>query len=392
MSEELQVPDEFIKVICDFAKDLIRTFPDKMLEEGGNSIIRLNEAIEAGDKELITKCCAELHTFCRSIYPKCFFDILYEHNELFDKENMELLPGINFVELWKSDITDATRATIWKYLQLILFTVVTDINSEESFGDAAKLFEAINTDEFKEKIEATIGEMETIFKQKAEEKAEEEGEEANVPPMDLPNAENLHSHIHKMMEGKLGSLAKEIAEETAEDLDIDMENATSVNDVFNKLFKNPTKLMDLVKNVGSKLDTKIKTGAIKESDLMEEASEFVANMKNMPGMNNLESMFSKMGMPGMAPGAKVDMGAFNRQMQQNLRGAKMRDRMRSKLEQKKAETESDGLVPNEDESTLTSKGINQFGMEELVYSLGEHAEKSSSENRRRRKKPKGKKK
>ena len=30
MSEDLQVPDEFIKVICDFAKDLSRTFPDKV--------------------------------------------------------------------------------------------------------------------------------------------------------------------------------------------------------------------------------------------------------------------------------------------------------------------------------------------------------------------------
>jgi len=388
MSEDLQVPDEFIKVICDFAKDLSRTFPDKVTEEEGSCIFGLNHAVETEDKELVTKYCAEMHTFCSTTYPKYFFDILYEHNELFDKESMELLPGVNFVELWKSDITDATRATIWKYLQLILFTVVTDINSEESFGDAAKLFEAINTDEFKEKIEATIGEMETIFKQKAE----EEGEEADVPSIGLPNAEELNSHIHKMMEGKLGCLAKEIAEETAEDLDIDMENATSVNDVFNKLFKNPTKLMDLVKNVGSKLDTKIKTGAIKESELMEEASEFVANMKNMPGMNNLESMFSKMGMPGMAPGAKVDMGAFNRQMQQNLRGAKMRDRMRSKLEQKKAGMESEGIVPNEDEGTLTSRGINQFGMEELVYSLGDHAEKSTSENRKRKKKPKGRKK
>ena len=125
---------------------------------------------------------------------------------------------------------------------------------------------------------------------------------------------------------------------------------------------------------------------------MEEASEFVANMKNMPGMNNLESMFSKMGMPGMGPGAKVDMNAFNRQMQQNLRGAKMRDRMRTKLEQKKTGTEKEETVTKEDEGKLTSKGINQFGMEELVYSLGEHAEKSTSVNKKKKRKPKGKKK
>ena len=36
-----------------------------------------------------------------------------------------------------------------------------------------------------------------------------------------------------------------------------MEGATSVDDVFKRLFTNPTKLMDLVKNVGSKLDNKI---------------------------------------------------------------------------------------------------------------------------------------
>ena len=55
--------------------------------------------------------------------------------------------------------------------------------------------------------------------------------------------------------------------------------------------------MNLVKKVGSKLDNKIKSGAIKESELLEEASDLVNKMKNMPGMNNLESMFAKMGMP-----------------------------------------------------------------------------------------------
>ena len=44
-----------------------------------------------------------------------------------------------------------TKSTIWKYLQLILFSIVPNITSEDSFGDSAKLFEAINQDEFKEK-------------------------------------------------------------------------------------------------------------------------------------------------------------------------------------------------------------------------------------------------
>ena len=90
------------------------------------------------------------------------------------------------------------------------------------------------------------------------------------------------------MEGKLGCLAKEIAEETAQDLNIDVENTTSVDDVFKQLFQNPSKLMNLVKNVGSKLDNKIKSGAIKESELLQEASDLVNKMKGKIGPTTTE--------------------------------------------------------------------------------------------------------
>ena len=41
------------------------------------------------------------------------------------------------------------------------------------------------------------------------------------------------------MDGKIGKLAQEIADETAKDLDIDTENISDIGDVFSKLFKNP---------------------------------------------------------------------------------------------------------------------------------------------------------
>ena len=77
-------------------------------------------------------------------------------------------------------------------------------------------------------------------------------------------------------------MAKELAEETSKDLDMDMENVTDVNDVFTKLFKNPAKLMNLVNNIGSKIDKKMKDGSIKESELLEEANSMLKNMKNIP--------------------------------------------------------------------------------------------------------------
>jgi predicted transcriptional regulator len=389
-NSKIEITQDFIKVVCDLTQDLMTTFSD-ILEKTENPIREIAEAIKE-DSDRVDELIKVVYLHCRNSFPQYFFDILYENNDMFvNNEELFLLPNIDFVELWKTDITDMTRATIWKYLQLILFTVVSDVNTGESFGDTAKLFEAINTDEFKEKIEASLEEMEAVFKQKREEVDEENEGEENSIPMDLPNAEQLHDHINKMMGGKIGCLAKEIAEETAGELDINMEDASSVNDVFNKMFKNPSKLMNLVKNVGTKLDSRIKSGEVKETELLQEASEFVANMKNMPGMGNLESLFSKMGVPGMGGGAKMDIGAMGRKMEQNLKNAKMKERMRNKLDKKKNET---NVSENKKiEGSLVDKGMTELGMQELLYSLGEHAEKTPAENkpknrnRKKKKKP-----
>ena len=102
-----------------------------------------------------------------------------------------------------------------------------------------------------------------------------------------------------MLDGKIGQLAREIAEETAANLNMDFDNATNMKDVFSKLIKNPTKLMELVKTVGDKLDYKLKSGELKESEMIQEATEIMNKMKNMPGMGNIQSMLSKMGMGGL---------------------------------------------------------------------------------------------
>lgn len=384
--DEIVISQDFVKVVKDLSKDLMGTFPD-ILEKSDNPIKEISKLEEndedEGKLETLVKV---VYAHCKEVFPKHFFDILYENNDIYnDNEELFLLPNINFVALWKTDISDSTRSTIWKYLQLILFTVVADVNTGESFGDTAKLFEAINTEEFKEKIEASLEEMENVFKEKNFGEGVEVGDDKE---MELPKAEELHDHINKMMGGKIGCLAKEIAEETAEELDIDMSDSTSVNDVFNKLFKNPTKLMDLVKNVGTKLDTKIKSGDIKETELLQEATDFVSNMKNMPGMGNLESLFKKMGVPGMGGGGKMDIGAMTRNMEQNLKNAKMKERMRNKLDKKRAEASNSKEINGE----IKEKGVNDFGMQELVYSLGEQAEKTKADSRPRNNKKKKKKK
>ena len=165
------------------------------------------------------------------------------------------------------------------------------------------------------------------------------------------SAEELHKHINKLINGKIGCIAKELAEETAKDLDID-ENTTNPDDIFKKLIQNPAQLMSIVKNIGNKLDKKMKDGSINQSELIEEASQIFKDMKSMPGMGNIESLMKSMNLQGMMPpGAKIDKNRFERVMEDNLKKAKMRERMQKKAEQNKLVDNIDNL------SSKIDKGI-----------------------------------
>ena len=140
-----------------------------------------------------------------------------------------------------------------------------------------------------------------------------------------------------------------------------------MQDVFGQLMKNPTKLMSLVKNVGTKLDSRIKSGELKESELIAEATDIMNNMKNMPGMDNIQSMLSKMGMSGLGgKGAKMNMGAMEAQMERQMKAAQMRERMKSKVGAKAAP------VPP---SQTTSSALTEEQLVQ-VFSTGEKVERT----------------
>jgi hypothetical protein len=273
--------------------------------------------------------------------------------------------------LWAFDISQKTRDTIWKYLQLILFSVVGSMDNKDMFGDTAKLFEGIGEDEFKSKLAETMEKMQELFESKSD--AEQGVSEGEEPAVNIPNADDIHQHIAGMLDGKLGSLAKEIAEETASDLNMDMENVTDMKGVFSSLMKNPNKLMGLVKNVGDKIDTKIKSGEMKESELISEATEMLNKMKNMPGMGNIQEMLQKMGMGG---GAKPNMGAMEAQLERNLKTAKMKERLAAKAETNRVAKEQElkqcagKVVETLEEARLREERL--FA----VFNAGEKAERT----------------
>lgn len=369
-----QIPAEFKKIIIDMTKDILISFP----EQENNLHKELKNLVFENDPATLEYSLTYVFDYCRTVYPSKFFDILYQNKSIFESEDSAFLPGINFKLLWAENITDKTRETIWKYLQLVLFTIISGITDGNSFGDTAKLFEAINENDFKSKLEETISQMQSLFGEsktsddKEEETTEDEGKsksKGGINLDDLPDPKEIHEHVSGMMNGKLGKLAREIAEETAADLNINMENAESVNDVFKRLIQNPTKLLGLVKNVGSKLDEKIKTGDMKESELLEEASELMKKMKNMPGMGDIQSMLSKMGMNAGKGSGKVNVDAMQANLNQKLKESKNRERLLRKLAEKKMAAAA----------AMSQQSQVPVPVENLVFSKGEKVERSTRE-------------
>jgi len=380
-----QIPEEFTKVLKDFIRDLKTTFPEYEPfiskwwkdKEHFSNISHEDDRMQAYEKAH-DKSVKLLFSFCQKKFPPRFFDILYQNADIFKEDSdidTEFLPKIHFKNLWQCDITDKTKETIWKYLQLIMFSIVGTLENKEAFGDTAKLFEAINDDEFKSKLEETLRNMQGIFDGSGN-FANAEGVPEGINMENIPNAETIQDHISGMLEGKIGQLAREIAEDAAANLDIDFDDATDVKGVFQKLMKNPTKLMGLVKNVGSKLDSKMKSGELKESELIAEATEIMNKMKGMPGMDNIQSMLGKMGLNGMGGmGGKMNMGAMESQLNKRMQMAKNKERLKAKVEAnalKKAQQEKQVDVQVEN---VNVKPVSEEELAKL-FSSSEKAERT----------------
>jgi len=355
-------PVTFKKIICDFTTDLTNVFP-----EYSGAWSAWNDSMS--DEEL-----NNLFEYCLVFYPGRFFDILNKNVDIFSNDsdsNTLFLPNVEFKALYNCDgISDKTRDSLWKYLQLILFSTVQAMDNSSFFGDSLKMFDDIDMKDVHSKLEETMNDMMKMFSggaSTASDNDSDDGDEKDVmdedSTTDMPNPfmnfgknsgpapfnpEQIHNHINTLLNGKIGSLAKELAEDVSREFNDDIlqmnegdltgDTARDTKSMLEKLMKNPAKIMDLVKKVGGKLDQKMKSGDISQEEIMKEVSEIMGKMKDIPGIGNMESFLKKMGRnfgataAGMGGGAdtRIDMNALNRAS----KNQQMKEKLRSRLEAK----------------------------------------------------------
>lgn len=367
-----EMPEKFPSIMNDFLRDLSMTFSEYSY---------LWDCWLLPDANM-----NDLYKYCLTVYPERFFDILYQNDEIFvatSKINTLFLPNVEFKMLFSlPDISENTKKTMWKYLQLIIVTIMGSIKSSASFGDAASIFEGINEEELQKKLSETVEGLSDFFKNISPDEAAEEfakkfteSPDFKVPDFDapdmkkafedmfggdaekpnsfnfddssMPNVDELHGHIKGLFDGKIGSLAKELAEELSGDVmnmfDDGEGEVKSTGDILKKMMKNPGQIMELVKKISSKLDNKMKNGNVSQEELMKEAGELLSKMKGMGNGKEFQDMMKGM-MKNMSPmmgammgkNAKMDMNKVNSEVAKNTH----KERMLKKLEKNRAQAQA----------------------------------------------------
>ena len=327
--------EEYCKVIREFIPDFLSTFPEyeDNLDKG---ILDIIHKVDSEDSLIAYKHSVKhiAHHIIR---------ILQQDQTLFETSDTtssttEYIKGIVFSELWYKDISEQTKDVLWKYLQLVAMSIVNYEKDQSLFTDEdiASLFQNIDEDDFKSKLEETLNNMKDFFDSK-------EGSDISF------NEEDTKKNLDKIMNGKIGSLAKEIAKETLEQFG----GEESEENMLNTLMKNP---LGLIKNIEKTLEEKVEKGEINKADLMEEAKDLMSEISNMNvpgGMGPLQDIMKQFQGATSGSGAKANMNNLNKNMfQQYMNNEQRRSSMRTKLEKRRQERTNEVFTVNEDEPVL----------------------------------------
>ena len=337
-----------------FVLDIIKIFPE--LEETLREYytVVLTEEVSNEDK-FIKRYMRKMTDYKQNISQK--------NNDMFN-ESIHVLKGVDFKELWERDeMKDSIKITVWDYIQTLFVIGETIVSDSNSIKKLVENFKKIReTDKTTNLDEATKDTLDEAPKDTLDEAPKDTLDEATKDKLDdccksggdigcgegcdeLEDADNQVLEMLKSLSektaqndapelneelinnGLIGNLAKELsADINLDDFNLNMnEDNSNVGEVFSNLISgdNPMKFMNLIQNVGQKIQSKLSDGNIDQSKLVEEAQK----MMGMLGNNNplFDNLINK---------TKEEMKEANPPPSASYNNS-TRDRLRRKLEQRK---------------------------------------------------------
>ena len=295
---------KFAKLYGEFARDVAR-----VADVGFDDDVR---RLVSSDHD--AACAKRLYDHCSTTYLPLFLDIIYKKEDIF-KNGVEFFPGVTFDERW-GGFDEKTRSSFWKYVQLVLIVLVDNHSKAALAGEGAPgIGEMFESAEVKQQFEKTVSCLQ-----------------------DAADGEAIDGlcDMDALCETKIGAIAREIAEETMGS----MGPADSPEDAIGEMMKNPETLFSLVKNIGTKLEDKMASGELKQNELFEEAFAMMGKMKDMPGMPNMDDMLGALAnanaKPPRPPAKPKRANVAQAAAAQKLEAAKTAERLRKKLEERRA--------------------------------------------------------
>jgi len=311
-------PQEFFNVMRDFVADLKRTFPEleptihKWWKEPSDfdhiaDEVERDAAFNAARAVSVQF----LFNFCKNKYPGHLMQLMNQSESLFSDGDSEFLPHICFKQLWNmEDISTNIKEAMWKYMQLILFSIIqsaTDTTTGAESSEKAAPNNNMEDDilrEFRESMTGLGADGMTQFFENARRRAESEcAAEGDLKKTAGSAASQMESMLGNG--GKLGKLAHTLAENTLENLNID--ETASPNDQMKALFSNSNLMKNLISEGATSIENMMKSGDLTSEDLMAEVTGLMSGFGKMTKSagsgdedDDDESDSSAPSMPGMA--------------------------------------------------------------------------------------------
>ena len=306
----MEIENQVFSIFSSFIRDLSKTFP-----EVKNCLYRNYESEITGENLKLENC------------PKIkvFLSKVDENNKLITNEDIkffeveDILEEISFQRLWEKNISDKTKATIWKYFKT--FTIINiNLNSSKQLQEA---LQSIGNDEEIKKED--IKDKKTAKELKQLKKLTEEVKEENKDEDEL----DLENILGGLMDSNIGSIAKEVASS----MNIE-EMLGNVNENSNPMevmaqMMNPEKMGSIFQNINKVMEQKMESGDLSEESLKKEAQDMYGNMANNPLFGNL------MGKMNEAQSAQEEQGKSS--TEKELSKEEKKEKLKKKIEEKKKE-------------------------------------------------------
>jgi len=268
-----------------------------------------------------------------------------------------VLPGVTISDAVWATLSDQTKKAIWEHVRILSICCF----MEAGFGHDEKpkwMDDAMSAamEEMKKKLESVdfqslIGKLMKMMKPESDDEKDDttsgtnaKGPNGTKAKSGLPNLDDMFKGgfpklPEKFLKGHMARLAQEMVKDiTPEDLGIspDMMKACekdpsrSIQILFSTFTNNPGVIQQLIGKIGKRLQQKVMSGAINPQEIAREAEElmkeFSENSSFVDMMGGIKSAF---GFEDMDTARKAG-------KEGSARLAAARDRLRKKLEKKKA--------------------------------------------------------